>query len=160
MANKFDIGKIIKTVLSSKEWILIAFLALVALTMFIFLARGAKKTPEDYVPIVTKIRPEDIKFPNAAAQNVAKTIADIKPFDESAYKNQMLSRNLYDFRDVMTRYDFERKIYDKLKTAQTYFDQKNFDEVIRICQEILAQDSTREPALRLKEKAEKAKIGG
>lgn len=157
MANKFNFSKVIKIVKNAREWFMIIFLVIVALTMFLFLAWGAKKTAENYIPSVAKIRPEDIKFPTEGAQAVGKMLEGLKPFDDSDYKDRLLSRNLYDFRDVMNRYDLERKLNDKLKTAQVLFEQKNYDETIRLCQEILAQDSSRVPAIQLKEKAEAAK---
>lgn len=157
MAVKFNFSKITKAIQASKEWVVIAFLGIVVIIMIILLAQTGKKTAESYVPQITKTKPENIKFPAAGAQAVNKVLTGMKPFDDSDYKSKLLSRNLFDFRDVMTRYDFEKKISDKLKSAQSYFDQKNYDEVIRVCDEILAQDSTREPAIQLKDKAKKAK---
>ena len=156
MAVKFDFTKITKRVQSFKEWILIGFLGIVVMVMLFLLSQGGKKTPDSYVPEVTKSKPDNIN-PAAGAQAVTKTLEGLKPFDDSDYKQKLLSRNLFDFRDVMTRYDFEKKINEKLKNAQSYFDQKNYDDTIRVCDEILAQDSTREPAIQLKDKAIKAK---
>jgi hypothetical protein len=157
VAAKLDLSKISKGIKTAKEWVVIGFLGIVVIVMLIFLSRSGKKTQEDYVPHVEKSQMQNIKFPRGGANVVNNVLQGMKPFDDSDYKNKLLSRNLFDFRDVMTRYDFEKKINDKLKNAQSYFDQKNYDEVIRLCDEILAQDSTREPAIQLKDKATKAK---
>ena len=157
MAAKFDFSKLIKKVRSSKEWVLIGSLGIIIIVMFVLLAQEGRKTSDSYITLVTKTKPENIKFPTNGNQAVIKILNGFKPFDDSDYKKTLLSRNLFDFRDVMTRYDFDKKMNDKLKTAQVYFDQKNYDETIRLCDEILAQDSAREPAIQLKNKAIKAK---
>ena len=157
MAAKFDLSKITKRMQVSKEWVIIGFLCIVVIIMLILLNQSGKKEVKDYIPNMTKTKLENIKFPVNGANAVNKVLQGMKPFDDSDYKSKLLSRNLFDFRDVMTRYDFEKKINDKLKNAQSYFDQNNYDEVIRLCDEILAQDSTREPAIQLKNKAIKAK---
>ncbi|MDI6782732.1 MAG: hypothetical protein QME64_01400 [bacterium] len=160
MAAKFEVTKIKKLIQSAKEWVLIGFLGVIVVVMLFLLAQGGKKAADSYVPEVAKSKPENIRFPEAGAKAVSKTLEGLKPFDNSDYKEKLLSRNLFDFRDVMTRYDFEKKINDKLKAAQSYFDQKYYDETIRLCDEILAQDSAREPAIQLKDKATKAKSTG
>lgn len=157
MAAKLDLSKISKGIQASKEWVVIGFLGIVVIIMLILLSQSGKKEAKDFIPGVTKTKPDNIKFPISGANAVNKVLQGMKPFDDSDYKNKLLSRNLFDFRDVMTRYDFEKKINDKFKNAQSYFDQKNYDEVIRLCDEILAQDSTREPAIQLRDKANKAK---
>lgn len=157
MAGKLDLSKITKGIQSAKEWVLIGILGIVVIIMVLLLSRSGSKKMEDYIPPVTKTKPENIRFPIAGANAVNRVLYGMKPFDDSDYKSKLLSRNLFDFRDVMTRYDFEKKINEKLKNAQSYFDQKSYDEVIRLCDEILAQDSTREPAIQLKNKAIKAK---
>jgi hypothetical protein len=157
VAAKLDLSKITKGIQSSKEWVIIGFLGAIVIIMLILLTQSGKKTAESYIPEVKKEPTNKIKFPIAGAQAVNRVLQGMKPFDDSDYKNKLLSRNLFDFRDVMTRYDFEKKINDKLKNAQSYFDQNNYDETIRLCDEILAQDSTRQPAIMLKDKAVKAK---
>ncbi|MFB3897749.1 MAG: hypothetical protein ACE14V_15775 [bacterium] len=157
MAAKLDLSKITKGIQNSKEWFVIGVFGIVVIIMLVLLSRSGNKKAEDYIPPVTKTKPENIKFPVAGANAVNKVLQGMKSFDDSDYKSKLLSRNLFDFRDVMTRYDFEKKINDKLKNAQSYFEQKNYDEVVRLCDEILAQDSTREPAIQLKNKAIKAK---
>ncbi|MCX7919809.1 MAG: hypothetical protein N3A72_09445 [bacterium] len=156
-AKQIDTSKIKKLLFAWKEWLLIAFLAIIFILMLVILAQSGQKTAEDYMPKVELQKQQTINFPKESAEAVAKTIAGMKSFDESDYKTKLLSRNLFDFRDVMTRYDFEKKIADKLKAAQAFFDQQNYDETIRLCEEILAQDSARQPAIKLKNKAEKAK---
>ena len=157
MAAKLDLSKLTKSIQSAKEWVIIGIFGIVVIIMLTLLSQSGRKTAESYIPPVTKAPPDKIRFPIAGAQAVNRVPQGMKPFDDSDYKKKLLSRNLFDFRDVMTRYDFEKKINDKLRNAQSYFDQKNYDEAIRLCDEILAQDSTRDPAIQLKDKATKAK---
>lgn len=134
-------------------------LIILVFSLIFFLARLRKEkllSAEDYIPEVPKVKISEMEFSKGHQELVKKALNEFKSFEESDYKRKMLERNLYDYRDVIKREAIERDIVDKLKVANSLFDQGLFEEVVKITEDILKKDPNREPAKMLLKKAKEA----
>ena len=148
---KFDSKQIIKGIQKNTEYGVIALLAMIGIIMILILSRQPNITK----PPIKTIDITKIPFPKEAEAEIKKAVEGLKPLDQSNYQKDLLQRNLFSFRDVLSKQALEKEISDKLKRAQTLFDQGSYQQASDLCDEILRSDPNREPARVLKENAQK-----
>lgn len=131
----------------------IVFLVFILLFFILRLRKENLLTTKDFIPEVPKIKISELEVAKEHEEIVKKALTEYRPFEDSNYRKKILERNLYDYRDIVKKEALEREIEDKMKLANSLFDQGKYDEVVKITEEILKKMSTYEPAKILLKKA-------
>jgi hypothetical protein len=152
---KFDPQQIMKNFQKNSEYGVIALLVVVAVLMIIIL---------NHRPVYTKPEPKpiDIKtilMPKEAKAEIKRAVDELVPLDKSSFQKDLLGRNLFSFRDVLSKQAQAQEIENKLKQAQTLFDQGSYQQAVDLCDTILTSEPEMERARTLKDKAQKALLG-
>lgn len=152
---KFDSQVIMKNIQKNSEYGVIGLLVLVAILMIVLLNRRPNYTTPEPKPIDIRTIP----FPKEAEAEIKRGVDGLVPLDKSNFQKDLLQRNLFSFREVLSKQALQQEINDKLKRAQTLFEQGSFQPAIDLCNEILTSEPEMEQARTLKDKAQKALQG-
>ena len=152
---KFDAQQITKTIQQNSEYGVIGLLAVVALFMIILLNHRPVYTTPEPKPIDIRTIP----FPKEAEAEIKRGVEGLVPLDKSPFQKELLQRNLFSFRDVLSKQALQQEINNKLKRAETLYEQGSFQQAVDLCNEILASEPELEQARTLKDKASKSLQG-
>ncbi len=152
---KFDPQQMIKGIQNNSEYGVIGLLGVVAVIMIIIL----NHRPVYTTPAPKPIDIQTILMPKEAKAEIKRAVDELVPLDKSPFQKDLLGRNLFSFRDVLSKQAQAQEINNKLKQAQTLFDQQSYQQAIDLCNEILTSEPEMEKARTLKDKAQKALQG-
>jgi hypothetical protein len=154
---KMDPQQLMKEMMKKSEYLVMSFLVLILLIMFIFLNR----TTPLVVPSPQPIDTSKIPYPWDQVNNIDRAVQGAgKPMDQSTYQKDLIQRNMFSYRDAVSKQGMEKDIQDKLKRAEAFFSQGSYQQAISLCDEVLRSDPNREPAKLLKDRATKALTTG